>query len=214
MILEKVINTIRLATTPKVLRAIHPDALWQVQTDEKVVYLTFDDGPIPDVTNKVLDLLDQYQAKATFFCIGENVELYPKLYQTVLEKGHAVGNHTYNHINGKQTGDDIYYHNIAECAKHVNSKLFRPPFGQLKKSQYQVIKKDYKIVMWSNLSWDFDDKLSPGQCANKVLQHIKNGSIIVFHDSVKAAPNSIPALQIVLEDLTKKGFHFLSLDHQ
>lgn len=211
--LEFIYSKLKMATTPKPLRAIHPGALWQVDIKDKIAYLTFDDGPTPGVTEPILDLLDEYEAKATFFCIGEQVVHHPDLYQEVIARGHTVGNHTYNHINGKQNGDDVYFHNIAECAKHVDSKLFRPPFGQLKQSQYQKIKDDYTIVMWSIVTWDFDSSLSPEQCAQKVLKNIKNGSIIVFHDSIKAAPNSIPALKIVLKSLQEKGYTFLSLDN-
>lgn len=210
--LEFLFSKLKLATTPKPLRRIHPDALWQVKTNDKVVYLTFDDGPIPGVTDKIIELLKQFNAKATFFCIGENVVLHPSLYRSLIQNGHAVGNHTQNHINGKQSENQLYFNNIKECSKHVDSKLFRPPFGQLKNSQYKILKEDYTIVMWSTLSWDFDDSLSPEQCAKKVLNHIQNGSIIVFHDSLKAAPNSIPALEQVLKSLSQEGYSFLSLE--
>lgn len=209
--LKQLFETLKLSSTPQFVRSRFPDALWQVDTTEKVVYLTFDDGPIPGVTEAVLDLLQQYEAKATFFCIGGNVHRHPQIYKKVLAGEHSVGNHTYNHISGWKNGDELYAHNIRRCAELVKSDLFRPPFGQITKSQYQTLKKDYKIIMWSALSWDFDETVTPEQCAQNVLKNIQNGSIIVFHDSKKAEKNCLPALEQVLKELSQKGYKFLPL---
>jgi len=200
-----------MASTPRALRQVYPEALWQVNTDKKELYLTFDDGPVPGVTNLVLNKLEEYEAKATFFCIGNNVAKNPDLYKRIVKSGHAVGNHTHHHINGKKHGNEIYKHDVELCAQVVHSKLFRPPFGQLKRSQYLALKQDYNIVMWSALSWDFDSTLTATDCANKVLQTVKSGSVIVFHDSKKAAERCLPALDQVLHTLSDKGYSFLPL---
>lgn len=150
------------------------------------VYLTFDDGPHPDITPFVLDLLKEYDAKATFFCIGNNVLKYPFIYKRIIDEGHSVGNHTYQHLNGWKTSDKDYLEDIIHAQKYIDSKLFRPPYGRITRFQTQAIKAIFKIIMWDILSGDFDQKISGEECLANVLTNITAGSIVVFHDSEKA----------------------------
>lgn len=201
----------QIAKTPKIIQSLLPNAVWRKPSNDKVVYLTFDDGPTPLVTENVLDLLRQYQAKATFFCIGKNVEQHPDIYKHILQQGHSVGNHTQNHLKGWNTSNSTYFKNVQQCSKVVKSSLFRPPYGRIKRSQYQFLKQQYSIIMWDALSWDFEQKNTPKQCANNVLKNIQNGSIVVFHDSVKAERNCLGSLKIVLEQLSQDGWAFEKL---
>lgn len=191
---------------PYLVRKLYRSLVWRIPTVEKKVYLTFDDGPIPDVTPWVLEMLEQYKAKATFFCIGENVEKHPTIYQQIINGGHAVGNHTFNHLKGWKTTNVNYYNNIEKCAGLVSSNLFRPPYGQIKKSQIKDLKSYYSIIMWDVLSYDFDQSISPGKCLSNVLRYTREGSIIVFHDSLKAQSNLKYTLPKLLEHLCLKGF--------
>lgn len=200
-----------LVQPPQIIRALLPNALWRIKTIKKEVYLSFDDGPTPGVTQKVLEILDQYEAKATFFCIGNNVAKHPKIYQSILQKGHSVGNHTYQHVKGWNTNLQDYLTEVNECAKLVNSNLFRPPFGRITFKQYVELLKTFKIIMWDVVSWDFDASKSLEKCAKNVLNKARNGSIIVFHDSLKAEINCIGALKIVLPELQKQGYSFSAL---
>ncbi len=175
------------------------------------MFLTFDDGPVPEVTPWVLDLLDEYNAKATFFCVGENIEKNPDIFEKVVNGGHAIGNHTYNHLSGWVTDRLPYFLNIRKCAQLVKSELFRPPYGKLRPSQVQFLQRHYKIVMWDVLSADFDADISGEQCAKNVLRSVKPGSIVVFHDSLKAEKNLKHALPIVLERLAGEGYSFESI---
>jgi len=185
--------------------------LWKLPKNEKRIYLTFDDGPVPEVTPEVLDLLKAYNAKATFFMVGENVSRYPNLLERVLEEGHRVGNHTYNHLNGTKNGDTTYYRNIVLANQLIQSTLFRPPYGRIRPRQIQEIKKKYQIVLWSVLSGDFDVNISPEICLKNVIKHSKSGSIIVFHDSIKAKERMIYALKGTLDYFSKLGFEFLAI---
>ena len=159
------------------------EAQWRVETTRKVLYLTFDDGPVPGVTDKALDILDGYGAKATFFCLGKQVEAHPALYQQLLERGHAVGNHTWDHPSGWQTPNDRYFENIEQAATLITSTLFRPPYGRIQRSQLKALAKDYTVVMWDVLSGDFDQSIDGERCAQNVVKHGRAGSIVVFHDS-------------------------------
>lgn len=185
--------------------------MWHIPTSEKVIYLTFDDGPIPEATPWVLDTLRQYGAKATFFCVGDNVRKHPAIFQRILTEGHAVGNHTFNHLNGWKTDTSDYLDNVQRCGEMVSSPLFRPPYGSLKPSQTRMLKTRYRIVMWDVLSGDFDPKISPEKCLQNVLENIQQGSIVLFHDSVKAETRMRFALPNVLEKLTGEGWKFEKL---
>ena len=201
-----------LVKTPGFIQNLFPNFTWNIPTEEKVIYLTFDDGPIPEVTPWVLDQLQAYNAHATFFCVGDNVGKYPDLFEQIIEKGHAVGNHTFNHLNGWKTDNIPYFHNIRRCARMVNSELFRPPYGRLRPKQSQFLQRHYRIVMWDILSGDFDPKLSAEQCYNNVVNNAKPGSIVVFHDSLKAQEKLTYSLPRVLKHLSKQGFIFKKLD--
>ncbi len=193
------------------LRKIYPKAIWRVPTVEKKIFLTFDDGPVPVITPWVLDVLKNENIKATFFCVGENVAKNPEIYQRVLDEKHAVGNHTYNHLKGWNTHGIQYVKNVIKCAEVVNSKLFRPPYGRIKNSQLTLINKQYSVIMWDVLSGDYDKKTSPEQCLKNVVDNIRNGSIIVFHDSHKAQKNMEYALPKFIQFAKEKGYVFETL---
>lgn len=200
-----------LTKTPKFVQSLFPNFLWRVPTDEKTVHLTFDDGPIPEVTPWVLDQLDQYNATATFFCVGENVKKHRDIFQMVLDRGHLVGNHTYNHLNGWQNENIPYFHNVRRCANMVDSELFRPPYGKLKPKQVQFLQRHYKIVMWDVLSGDFDPNLSADQCLKNVVANTKPGSIVVFHDSLKSQDKLKHVLPKYLRWLSIQGYKIKSI---
>lgn len=200
-----------LSKTPRLVQNLLPSYTWHIPTTEKVIFLTFDDGPIPEATPWVLDTLSDYGAKATFFCVGDNVRKHPAIFQQILAEGHAVGNHTFNHLKGWKTNTSDYLENVERCAEMVSSPLFRPPYGTLKPSQTRQLKSQYKIVMWDVLSGDFDPKISPEQCLQNVLDNIQPGSIVLFHDSLKAETRMRFALPKVLEQLTAEGWKFQKL---
>jgi peptidoglycan/xylan/chitin deacetylase (PgdA/CDA1 family) len=199
-----------LIQTPKWLRALIPSfAVWEkpASTTDATVYLSFDDGPHPIATPFVLDNLAKYGAKATFFCIGKHVIEYPEIYQRILKEGHRVGNHTHNHLNGWQTKADIYLEDTLQASKFINSKLFRPPYGRIKRKQaVQLLGMGYSITMWSLLSADFDKTISPERCLENVVFHLKPGDIVVFHDSEKAWERMNYALPRVLEYCKKNNW--------
>lgn len=186
-----------------------PSAVWRMpDREEKVCYLTFDDGPVPMVTPWVLDLLDHYNIKATFFVVGENVKRYPKQYQMLLDRGHAVGNHTYNHLKGLAIASKSYIENVDKAAELIDSNLFRPPYGWLKKIQYFRLKRRYKIVMWDVISCDYNRRLPKEEVLDNVLRFTRPGSIIVFHDSPKALENLYFTLPRAIEALRRDGYSF------
>ena len=196
------------------MQCLYPTLTWHKNRKEKYVYLTFDDGPIPVVTPFVLNTLKNLNVKATFFCIGENVSKYPEIYNDVLSGGHTIGNHTFNHLKGWKTSDKEYLLNIEKCAKLVKSNLFRPPYGRISKAQIRKFKIQFpemKIIMWDVLSGDFDPNISVEKCTENVLKNVKNGSIIVFHDSEKAFPLLEHTLPIVLKKLQSLGYSFKML---
>lgn len=202
--------------TPWWLKKIYRHRLWEVDTKEKIIYLTFDDGPHPVATTFVLDELKKYNAKATFFCIGKNVTSFPEVYQQILDEGHSVGNHTNNHLNGWKTDDELYLKNIAEAASIIKSPFFRPPYGRIKSSQARRLKQamnqtDSKIIMWDILSGDFDESISKERSLSNVIQNSKAGSIVVFHDSEKAFSRLQYALPRTLDFFSTKGYRFSGL---
>lgn len=193
--------------TPWWLKKLFPKRVWEMDTGRKIIYLTFDDGPHPVATPFVLEQLKNHQAKATFFCIGKNVQAYPDIYQRILVEGHQPGNHTQDHLNGWKTDTALYLENIRQAGKLIRSSLFRPPYGRISSAQARQLK-DYKVVMWTVLSGDFDTSLSKEKCLSNVLSHVKAGSIIVFHDSEKAWERMSFVLPVVLEHFSKKGYEF------
>ncbi|NEU09901.1 polysaccharide deacetylase family protein [Flavihumibacter sp. R14] len=203
-----------LANSPFWLQWLYPSFVWHKSRGEKFIYLTFDDGPIPVVTPFVLNTLKTFNAKATFFCIGDNIARHPEIYSQLLSEGHAVGNHTFNHLRGWDTSNRDYVDNFCQCDKMVDSLLFRPPYGRIKRSQVtqlRELKPELKIVMWDVLSGDFDNSIGPEKCLENVIKNARNGSIIVFHDSLKAYPRLQYALPATLEYLSSRGFKFLPL---
>lgn len=197
-----------LAKTPRVFQNLLTNYTWHIPTTEKVLFLTFDDGPVPEETPWVLDTLRPYGAKATFFCVGDNVRKNPEIFQQILAEGHAVGNHTFNHLNGWKTHTFNYLKNVQRCGQVVNSPLFRPPYGTMRPAQTRRLKSRYRIVMWDVLSGDYDPAVTPEQCLQNVLDNVQPGSIILFHDSLKAEERMRYALPRVLEKLSSEGWKF------
>jgi peptidoglycan/xylan/chitin deacetylase (PgdA/CDA1 family) len=191
---------------PKFLERIYSSLIWNIPTEKKAVYLTFDDGPTEIVTDKVLDLLKKYKAKATFFCLGKNVVANPQIYSRILSEGHQVGNHSQNHLNGWKTNNAEYIRDIEKAKEAIDSNLYRPPYGKIKSNQIKKLRKTYRIIMWSILSRDYDLKISAEKCLKICLTNLKPGSIIVFHDSLKAEEKMLFALDGLLKHLTKNEF--------
>ncbi|MBU1011891.1 MAG: polysaccharide deacetylase family protein [Bacteroidetes bacterium] len=181
---------------------------------DKKIYLTFDDGPTPDITDVLLDILKDYGAKATFFCLGKNVVENKILFDRIRKEGHQIGNHTWDHLNGKKAEIGEYIASISKTQEIINSKLFRPPYGRITKEQANLISNKFKIIMWSVLSRDFDLKQSKEKCLSTVLKHTKAGSIIVFHDSMKASSQMLYAVPRVLDYYQKKGFEFSTINDE
>jgi peptidoglycan-N-acetylglucosamine deacetylase len=203
--------------TPSIIKKIFSNYVWDIPNDYKKVFLTFDDGPTPEITNWVLNELKKYNAKATFFCIGKNIKNNSEIFQNILNNGHSIGNHTNNHLNGWKTNYETYLDNVQKALINFlnnnsqiyneNSQLFRPPYGKITPIQSKKLRKlGYKIIMWNVLSADFDQNISPEECLKNVINNIKSGSIIVFHDSQKAFKNLEYALPKTLEYLYNNGF--------
>lgn len=193
------------------LDALTKHLIWSIKTTKKEVFLTFDDGPIPEVTPWVLETLKQYDAKATFFCVGDNVKKHPDVYRMIVAQGHKVGNHTMNHLSGWTNFNKTYFENIEKCNALIQSNLFRPPYGKIKPSQISHLKNDYRIIMWDVLTKDYDASVTGEYCFEKVKKNCKPGSIIVFHDSMKAEKRLRKALPKSLEYLKQEGYSFSSI---
>lgn len=198
--------------TPTLIQCLFPRFLWRISRPEKALYLTFDDGPIPQVTPWVLEQLRTYGAKATFFCVGDNVRKHPTLFRQLQEEGHAVGNHTMHHRDGWKCPTDVYLRDVEDCQHLVGARLFRPPYGHLCPAQKNALQKSFRIVLWDVLSGDFDDRLSPDACLDNVLQHARPGSVVVFHDSLKARIRLETALPGVLRHFNALGYAFKALE--
>ncbi len=202
--------------TPFVAPYIYPNLLWKVKTSEKVIYLTFDDGPIPELTPWVLDTLNEFEAKATFFCVGSNIEKHPDIFQQVLLNGHQIGNHTQHHLNGKKTSYEQYLADAIACDEEINSRsrstrYFRPPYGRITAKQKKTLLQQKVIVMWDVLSQDYDQSLSPELILRKSIKATGLGSIIVFHDNIKAERNLKTVLPEYLKHFQKQGYRFSAL---
>lgn len=198
------------------MRALYPNFVWKKSSNEKKIYLTFDDGPIPEVTEFVLETLETYQAKATFFCIGDNISKNPNIFQKILNNGHSVGNHTFNHLRGWASENVTYLENVVKCQTEIHNnghhtKLFRPPYGRIKHQQAKALLPDYEIVMWDVLSGDFSQNLSPETVLKKTIKHTEAGSIVLFHDSIKANERMSYTLPRFLEHFSTQGFQFSKL---
>ncbi len=221
-----------LVKIPNIIQKFFLNYTWSMGSEKKEIYLTFDDGPHPEITPWVMSELQKHQAKATFFCVGDNVKKYPETYQQLIQQKHSIGNHTFNHLNGWRTNNKLYFSNIDQANKLIGekkkeiktqqpttsnqqptTKLFRPPYGKIKSSQAKnLIHKGYQIIMWDVLSADFDKKTSKEKCLQNVLGHATNGSIIVFHDSEKAFKNLEYTLPKVLAFFSERGFVFKGLN--
>jgi peptidoglycan/xylan/chitin deacetylase (PgdA/CDA1 family) len=203
-----------LIKTPWLLKRLYPQLLWNKPRHERTLYLTFDDGPIPEVTPFVLDTLQQFNAKATFFCIGDNVQKHPDVYRQVVAGGHTIGNHTFNHLKGWVTEDETYAANYRQADSLLNTPLFRPPYGRIRRNQIKLLQQsrpDISIVMWDVLSGDFDVNLDPEKCLRHTLKHTENGSVIVFHDSLKAFTRLQYVLPRALEVWKREGYQLKTL---
>lgn len=201
--------------THPIIKKIFSNYIWSISTTEKKVFLTFDDGPIPEITDWVLNQLKVYNAKATFFCIGNNIEKHPEVFNKLLEEGHAIGNHTFNHVKGWNTQNKTYLKEVETCEELIQkssivnrqSKLFRPPYGKIKPTQSRILRKlGYKIIMWDVLSADYKKEISKEKCLENVLKNVETGSIIVFHDSIKAFANLEYVLPKTLQFLSENGY--------
>ncbi|RPD95856.1 polysaccharide deacetylase family protein [Aureibaculum marinum] len=209
---------------PYWIKAIFPNQIWSLPNTNKEIYLTFDDGPTPEITEWILKTLEQYNAKATFFCVGNNIKKHPTLFNNIIKNNHNVGNHTFNHEKGWKTNNNNYLNSILKTEELIRTlfcqtlpkkneqqltKLFRPPYGKIKRSQTKsLIKKNYKIVMWSVLSWDFDKSINSETCLNNVIKNTQSGDIVVFHDNEKAFDKLKVVLPKTLEHFSKKGYVF------
>ncbi len=203
-----------LVKTPNAFKPFAADMLWSIDGFPNAVYLTFDDGPNAEITPQILDILDEYNAKATFFCIGGNVEKHPDIYADIRKRGHRTGNHTWNHMSGWEYSDFSYFRNVLECSGLIQTSLFRPPYGRIKPSQIRGLKKQFTIVMWDVLSGDWSEEISPEKCLQNVIKNTRSGSIVVFHDSKKAEKNMLYALPRALKQLSEKGFEFKALPEE
>ena len=210
------------AKIPGFLKMLYPRRIWRVPGKEKLLYLTFDDGPIKNVTPWVLDELKKIDAKATFFCIGKNIWKNPQIFRRIIDEGHSIGNHTYSHLNGWKSKTQFYCTNVQKAQKEIEAHsgenlpsendLFRPPYGRVKCKQAKLLKESgYRIVMWDILSMDFDNKINPKKCLQNVTRNARPGSIIVFHDSIKAKKNMQATLPEVLNHFSRLGYDFKGL---
>jgi peptidoglycan/xylan/chitin deacetylase (PgdA/CDA1 family) len=197
---------------PDFVRWFYQGVIWRKQPHEKALYLTFDDGPVPEVTPWVLDKLDELEVQATFFCVGDNVRKHPHLYREIVQRGHRTGNHTFNHVRGWSTNTEDYVFNVNQAAGYIESRLFRPPHGQLRHSQMRKLQQQqFQIVHWDVVSRDYNRRLPPEQVLGIVLSLVRNGSIIVFHDSRKAFENMSYAMPRAVETLKRAGYVFRTL---
>ena len=202
---------------PDFLQKLFPKIIFKQKTQEQTVYLTFDDGPVPEITSWVLNLLSQYNAQATFFCIGNNIQKYPDIFKKIIQNKHQVGNHTFTHLNGWKTNNLNYFEEIQKTEAIINSfipsqKIFRPPYGRFKRSQInQLNKSGYKIFLWTTISGDFNPNLNPAKVIKYITKNTKTGDIIVFHDSQKASKNLKIILPEILNNLHSKGYSFKTL---
>ena len=191
---------------PEILKSVIKNVVWRINPAKKVIYLTFDDGPNSRVTPLVLDILDRFEVKATFFCVGENVSRFPDVFDEVKRRGHTVGNHTFNHLKGFEYATDYYVRNVEKANGYIKSDLFRPPHGQIKPSQIKALKDDYRIIMWDFITYDYDKRVEPEKIIAEVKKRSRNGSIVVFHDSLKAEKNVLQVLPEALRFWKENGY--------
>ncbi|MCK5820487.1 MAG: polysaccharide deacetylase family protein [Bacteroidales bacterium] len=203
-----------LASPPKYLRFLYGRTVWKVSTNENELFITFDDGPVPELTPWVLDTLKSYNAKATFFCVGDNVRKYPELYDRIRKEGHGTGNHSYSHLNGFKVSLRRYIKNVFEAKRYIDSDLFRPPYGSLRFLTRLILKSRFRIIMWDILSMDYDRSMKPRQVVRNVIGNVTPGSIVVFHDNLKAKTNLEYTLPRILDYYSKRGYSFVNLQER
>jgi peptidoglycan-N-acetylglucosamine deacetylase len=204
--------------TPNLIKIWFKNYVWNISTNQKVIYLTFDDGPIPVITEFVIDTLAEFKAKGTFFCVGENIQKHPKIFEETIKAGHSIGNHTFHHLKGWKTMDETYVKDIELCQnqlkihKYISTKnILRPPYGRIKSTQAKILAVSYKIFMWDVLTYDFDEKLDEKKCLENAIKHTKKGSIVVFHDSLKAEKKLRYVLPKYIQHFSDLGYKFESL---
>lgn len=198
-------------SVPKYFQKLFPTLEWHIQERERCIYITFDDGPHPNITHKVLDILEEYNAKATFFCVGENAGKYPETFERLISENHVVGNHTQNHVSGWSTAHDLYISNVLTAKKIISSDLFRPPYGRLRRRQRKSLQRNFRIIMWDVLSCDYEKNLDRKSALEKIVKQTQPGSIIVFHDSEKAGHNMLYLLPRYLKIMQQRGYVFKSI---
>jgi len=196
---------------PQVFRKVYPGAHWRMSKKEKKIYLTFDDGPVPGVTTEALSVLRKSGVKATFFCVGENVQRHPEIFQQIVAEGHSVGNHTMHHIDGWKHSWFDYMRDVKECSALFQTKLFRPPYGHMRRSQFRTLARRCKVIMWDVLTYDFDKTYASEHCLELAISNSREGSIVVFHDSEKAKERMLYALPRYIEEMLSRGFTFAAL---
>ncbi len=197
--------------SPKLFELLYPELIWRMSDAEKKLYLTFDDGPDKTVTPLLLDILDQFKAKATFFCVGKKVEKFPEIIKQITDAGHSVGNHTYSHLKGKNVSTESFLEDISACNNLLHTKLFRPPYGSIKHNQIKQLKDQYKIYMWSVLPGDFDQKISKEKCLHRSIKYTSDGTIIVYHDNEKTKEKVLYTIPKYIEHFKKLGYTFEAL---
>ena len=205
--------------TPKLFKFLYPEALWHGDRKKKKIYLTFDDGPVPEVSDYILDVLSDQDVKATFFCVGDNIKKYPEVFKRIIDEEHGIGNHTFNHLNGWKVSEDDYLKNIQLCDEVINNnsltgpiKLFRPPYGKIRKKILKRIRNEYKIIMWDVLSYDFSAKVTAEKCLEKSLKYTRNGSIIIFHDSKKSFEKNKLIISQYIQHFKNKNYDFCKIE--
>lgn len=197
------------------LQVLYPKRMWKMDVQEKILFISFDDGPHEIITPQVLDMLAKHGAKATFFCLGKNVEQHPSIFERIMAEGHAVGNHSQHHLNGWKTPDEKYMDDVVAASRWIPSNLFRPPYGRLKSSQARRLQTaGFQVVMWSVLSADYDREMPKEKCAERVLKHIEPGAVVLFHDSEKAAKNMLYALEVLLKNAIEQGYRLEALPYK
>ncbi len=204
-----------LVRTPKIIKWLFPKLIWNKLNSSNSIFLTFDDGPIPIVTEEVLKILETFQIKATFFCIGNNIQKHPEIFKRIIQEGHSIGNHTFNHLNGWKSSQNEYSDNILKTDQLIQdfvldkSKFFRPPYGKISRSQIKdLLKNKFQIIMWTVLTQDYNKNITPEKCFQNSIKNIKSGDIILFHDSEKAKENMLYSLPKTIAYLKEKGFKF------
>ena len=194
--------------TPSLTKYLFPSLVWKKNTDQKKIWITFDDGPDEKVTPYLIDILEKFNIKATFFIIGNQAKKYPELVKLIINNGHKIGNHSFSHLNGFSTNNNKYLEDVEQAKKYIDSDIFRPPYGKITPFQIKNLKKDFKIIMWDIMSWDFKENIYPNKIYKNVIDNVENGSIILFHNNLKSYNNLTNSLEIILEKLKDKGYQF------